>query len=147
MALPFPFPFPFPLAPFPLPLLLPLLLPELVTAATTLDVLEAALLLLPLLLLVVAELALLVATSLLLAWLALAVEEPELEELQTVSLAPLLPVPDVAVALRARPWVTLWKFSLTSPIAVEIRITACLSGPPPAWPCAASAVDLPAAGP
>ena len=96
---PLPLPLPFPLVP--LPLLLPLLLPELVTAATTLDVLEVVLL--P----VVEELALLTATSLLLDWLELVVEEPELEELQTVSLAPLLPEPDVAVALRAKPCVTL----------------------------------------
>src|SRR5216683_2329299 len=55
-------------------------------------------------------------------------------EVHTVSLlAALLAEPGVEIAPRARPWVTLWKFSLTSPSEANIRVTPCLA--PPASPC------------
>src|SRR5712672_4806038 len=54
-------------------------------------------------------------------------------EVQTVSLlASLLAEPGVEISPWARPWVTLWKFSLTSPSEADIRVTPCLA--PPASP-------------
>ena len=54
---------------------------------------------------------------------AAVVVEPEFDELQIVSLfAALREVPDAAELSRARPWVTLWKLSRTSPIDDEMRV-------------------------
>ena len=53
----------------------------------------------------------------------------ELREAQTVSLLSLLTTlraePCVEIAPWARPWVTLWTFSLTSPSEEDIRVTPC----------------------
>ena len=86
------------------------------------DTLEAALLLLPL-------------------WLELfAEDDPESPELQTVVLvlATFLPGPDVEVEPRARPCVTLWKFSRTSPSDDDIRVTPCFADAPTPCRCGAS---------
>jgi hypothetical protein len=40
-------------------------------------------------------------------------------------LAALLAEPGVEIAPWARPWVTLWKFSLTSPSEADIRVALC----------------------
>ena len=94
-----------PLLPYELPLLLPLELP----------------LLLPL------ELPLLLPLELPLVPLAaLDVVVPASCEAQTVSLsATFRAVPGVELPPWARPWVTLWKFSLTSPSEADIRVALC----------------------
>ena len=55
---------------------------------------------------------------------------PAPREAQTVCLlSALLPEPCVEIAPWARPWVTCWKFSLTSPSEADIRVTPW-PGPP-----------------
>jgi hypothetical protein len=97
------------------------LLPLPVTAATVVVTLVAGLV--PVL---AAVLALPFVVLLLLVWPALATTElvAEPDELQIVSLLAAFrdpPRPDDAS--RARPWVTRWKFSRTSPIEDEMRVT------------------------
>jgi hypothetical protein len=159
--------FPLPFA----PLLLPLLLfpvtpaaipvtPEIVPAVTPVATLTAvALLALPLLppyelplllpfelpLLPPLELPLLLPLELPLVPLAaLDVVVPASCEAQTVSLsATFRAVPGAELPPWARPWVTLWKFSLTSPSEADIRVTPCLA--PPASPCPSARLNCPLA--
>src|SRR4030081_4089572 len=61
-------------------------------------------------------------------------------EVQTVSLlASLLVEPGVEISPWARPWVTLWKFSLTSPSGADIRVAPCPGLPVFRWGCGPSA--------
>lgn len=58
--------------------------------------------------------------------LALDVVVPASRAAQTVSLsATFRAVPGVELPPWARPWVTLWKFSLTSPSEADIRVALC----------------------
>src|SRR6202171_5226794 len=52
-------------------------------------------------------------------------------------------VPGFELPPWARPWVTLWKFRLTSPSDADIRVTPCLA--PPASPCPRARVNCPLA--
>src|SRR5439155_10225884 len=123
--LPLPFAFPLLSFPFPFPLPLPLLPPP--VAATTVDALEPATM----------------EPALLPLWPELPVAcDPESPELQTVALLlAFLVRPAVDVEPRARPCVTLWKFSFISPSEDEIRVTPCLAGTPPPCRCGVSAAD------
>ena len=120
-----------PLLPYELPLLLPFELPLLLPLELPL--------LLPL------ELPLLLPLELPLVPLAaLDVVVPASCEAQTVSLsATFRAVPGVELPPWARPWVTLWKFSLTSPSDADIRVTPCLA--PPASPCPSARLNWPLA--